>query len=206
MRSEAQRPVLRVPRCSTSPRIFTLIVLALVRARRGDPGVGPLLDEAWALAEPTGELPRMGPVAVARAEAAWLEGRHDRIAGLTDAALDLAVRRWSQWRIGELVGWRTRAGIRDRLAVEPRGPFVAQIEGDVRGAVAQWEQIGCPYEAALAFADADEEGSRRKAHDELLRLGAQPAAAIVARRLRDRGAEGQAAAQAGQPAVLPIER
>ena len=27
-------------------------------------------DEAWALAEPTGELPRLGPVAAARAEAA----------------------------------------------------------------------------------------------------------------------------------------
>src|SRR5439155_7454440 len=66
--------VLRIPRTSTTPRIVSLVVLGLLRARRGDPGQWEALDEAWALAEPTGELPRLGPVAAARAEAAWLEG------------------------------------------------------------------------------------------------------------------------------------
>ena len=41
--------VLRMPRCSTMIRILALVVLALIRARRGDPGVQPLLDEAWSL-------------------------------------------------------------------------------------------------------------------------------------------------------------
>jgi DNA-binding NarL/FixJ family response regulator len=50
--------------------------------------------------------------------------------------------------------------------------------------------MGLPYEAALARADADDEESLRQAHAELLRLGAQPAVAIVARRLRERGARG----------------
>jgi DNA-binding CsgD family transcriptional regulator/tetratricopeptide (TPR) repeat protein len=66
--------VLRIQRTSTTPRIFALVVLALLRARRGDPDVKPLLDEAWALAEPTGEPPRTDPVIAARAEVAWLEG------------------------------------------------------------------------------------------------------------------------------------
>ena len=52
----------------------------LVRARRGDPDVWPLLDDALALAEPTGELQRIGPATAARAEAAWLEGRPETIA------------------------------------------------------------------------------------------------------------------------------
>ena len=73
--AESAASVLRIPRTSTRPRIESLVVLARVRARRGDPDVWPLLDEAWDLAEPTNELPRLGPVAVARAEAAWLEGR-----------------------------------------------------------------------------------------------------------------------------------
>src|SRR5207302_10473976 len=42
----------------------------------------------------------------------------------------------------------------------------------------------------LALSDADEEAPLRRALDELQRLGAQPAAAIVARRLRGRGARG----------------
>jgi class 3 adenylate cyclase/DNA-binding CsgD family transcriptional regulator/tetratricopeptide (TPR) repeat protein len=186
---DSAEAVLRVPRCSTSPRIFTLVVLALVRARRGDPGVRELLDEAWTLAEPTGELPRIAPVAVARAEAAWLEGRHGDVAGVTDPALELALRRRSRWRIGELVSWRRRAGVRDELEVEPRGPFASQIEGDWRSAARQWTELGCLYEAGLSLADGDEEALRR-AHDELLRLGAPPAGAIVARRLRERGARG----------------
>ena len=67
--------VLGDQRSSPMPRIVALSVLGLVRARRGDPGVWPVLDEAWHMAEPTRELQRMEPVAAARAEAAWLEGR-----------------------------------------------------------------------------------------------------------------------------------
>ena len=184
---DGAKAVLRVPRCSTTPRILTLVVLALVRARRGDPEVQTLLDEAWALAEPTGELPRIGPVAVARAEAAWLVGRPDEIAEATGAALDLAVRRQSRWRIGELLAWRRRAGVHDEVAVEPRGPFAAQIAGNWQQAAEEWTQIGCPYEAALASADADEEEPLRRALVELQRIEARPAAAIVSRRLRALG-------------------
>jgi len=174
-------------RCSTMLRILALVVLALIRARRGDPEVRTLLDEAWALGEETGELPRIGPVAVARAEAAWLLGRPDEIVEATDAALQLAISRESTWRVGELLCWRKRAGVRDEVAVEPRGPFAAQIAGDWREAARQWTQIGCPYEAALALADSDEEEPLRQALAELQRLEANPAAAIVSRRLRALG-------------------
>jgi DNA-binding NarL/FixJ family response regulator len=46
------------------------------------------------------------------------------------------------------------------------------------------------YEAALALADSDDEETMRRALNELHALGAHPAAAIVARRLRERGARG----------------
>ena len=54
-------------------------------------------------------------------------------------------------------------------------------------AAEMWAELGCPYEAALALADGDDDGLRR-ALEELNRLDARPAAAIVARRLRERGA------------------
>src|SRR5207244_5328038 len=57
--ADSAASVLRIPRTSTTPRIHALAVLALVRARRGDPDVWPLLDEAWTLAALTGELPRL---------------------------------------------------------------------------------------------------------------------------------------------------
>ena len=73
---------------STLPRTHALVVLGLVRARRGDPDAEALLDEAWALAWPTGELWRMAPVAVAKAETAWLRGDLDVIPEITGDTLD----------------------------------------------------------------------------------------------------------------------
>ena len=64
------------------------------------------------------------------------------------------------------------------------------MSGDWSRAAELWAEIGCPYEAALALAHADDEGALRQALRELQEMGAAPAAAIVARRLRERGATG----------------
>lgn len=56
-------------------RCPALTVLARVRIRRGGAqDAEELLAEAWEIAVRTGELQRTGPVAAARAEAAWLRG------------------------------------------------------------------------------------------------------------------------------------
>src|SRR5206468_66399 len=142
---------------------------------------------AWRLAEPTGELPRLGPVAAARAEAAWHDGDREAVAGATEAALSLAVERRSWQLAGALAGWRRRAGL-DELAPEGVGePYSLELAGDWARAVDAWTAIGCPYEAALALAAADDEQALRRSLAELQRLGARPAAAFVARRLRERG-------------------
>jgi DNA-binding CsgD family transcriptional regulator/tetratricopeptide (TPR) repeat protein len=182
--------VLRDPRSAPVPRIYALVVVGLVRARRGDPGVWSLLDEAFALAEPSGELLRVGRGSAARAEAAWLEGRHEAVAAATDAALELARRRRAPWAIGELAYWRWRAGIREDVPLGAAEPYALSIRGDWRRAAELWREIGCPYEAALALSDADDDAALRRALEELHRLGAQAAAAIVVRRLRERGARG----------------
>lgn len=103
---------------TTEPyRIFALPVVALVRARRGEPGVWPLLDEALELA-PVGELLRSAPLAAARAEAAWLEGHHDAVAEATQTVLELALRRRASWAVGEVAAWRRRAGIQETLPAD----------------------------------------------------------------------------------------
>ena len=186
--ADAAELVLRVPRHSTVPRIVALVALGLVRARRGDPGQWAPLDEAWALAEPSGELQRIGPAAAARAEAAWLEGRPDAVAEATGTALELALSRRGSWVMGEIAYWRWRAGINEKFPPGTAEPYALQIRGDWARAAELWTELGCPYEAALALADADDEDALRRSLDELQRLGAQPAAAIVARRLRERGA------------------
>ena len=66
-------------------------------------------------------------------------------------------------------------------------PYGLQLAGSWDAARASWVEAGCPYQAALCLADAGDEAGLRLALEELLVLEARPAAAIVARRLRDRG-------------------
>lgn len=188
--AESAAAVIRVPRTSISPRIIALVVLALVRARRGDPGYEELLDEAWELAEPTGELLRLGGVAVARAETAWLAGRDDAVAPATERALRLAVERGSGRHAGRLATWRRRAGVVEDAPPVVAEPYSLELAGEWSRAAARWEELGCPYEAALALAEEADEESLRRALDWLQSLGARPAVARVARRLREQGARG----------------
>ena len=171
---------------STFPRSLALVSLALVRARRGDPDVWALLDEARDLSEPTGELLRIAPVAAARGEAAWLSGRSADVAPETDAAFELALSRPAPWALGELAVIRRRAGIEDDLPKQLPEPHTHEIEGRWREAATMWRKLDHPYEAALALAGGDESAQRR-ALEELRSLGARPAAQIVARRLRESG-------------------
>lgn len=186
--AESATLVLRERAVSTYPRTLALVVLALVRARRGDPDALPLLDEARGLADPTGEPPRIAPVAAAQAEAAWLRGDFGAVRDVTETALELARRTRYARAISELQTWRWRAGIREAPDVLVEEPYVLQLAGDSARAAAKWAELGCPYEAALALADSDDEMALRHAHEELSALGARPAIAIVARRLRERGA------------------
>ncbi len=167
-----------------------LVTLGRLRARRGDPGQWAPLDDALELAAPSGELARLGPVAAARAEAAWLEGRREGVAETTRAAFELAQKRKNGWLIGELAYWRWRAGVEEEIPPNAAEPYALQIAGDWNGAADLWAELGCPYEHALALADADDDEALLRALEELQRLGARPAAAIVARRLRERGAHG----------------
>jgi DNA-binding NarL/FixJ family response regulator len=89
--------------------------------------------------------------------------------------------------IGELGCLRRRAGLGVEVPDDVPEPYSLQLDGDYERAAAAWDALGCPYEAALALADADEEEPLRRALETLQRLGARPAAAIVARRLQAQG-------------------
>jgi DNA-binding CsgD family transcriptional regulator len=188
--AESATAVLQTQRTSTTPRIIALVVLGLVRARRGDPDVWPLLDEAQNLAEPTRELPRIAPVAAARAEAAWLEGRPEAVAGETESAFQLALLRRSAWMAGELAYWRRRSGLDDRADLDLPAPCALEVAGRADEAARAWAELGCPYEAAMALGQADNPRHLRRALTELQQLDARPAAAVVTRRLRERGVRG----------------
>lgn len=166
-------------------RIHALVALGLVRARRGDPDAWVPLDEALALAAPRHELQWIAPVAVARAEAAWLEGRPEDAVAETECAVGDASGTW--WSAG-LAYWRWRAGLDEPIPDVGEESYRAEMAGEWANGSERWQAIDSPYEAALALLNADEEQPLRRAHEQLMALGAGPAAAMAVRRLRECGA------------------
>jgi DNA-binding CsgD family transcriptional regulator len=132
----------------------------------------------------------MGPAATARAEVAWLSGDRDGVVAATERPFRLAAEQKDGVALGELALWRRRGGIQEEIPAHAAEPYASHLAGGWASAAAFWDEVGCPYEAALARADSDDEEELRRALDELQRLGARPAAAIVAGRLREQGARG----------------
>jgi DNA-binding CsgD family transcriptional regulator len=185
--AEDAQAVIQHPRLAAVTKIPALVALGLVRVRRGDPGAETTLREAWDLASPTGEIQRIGPIISARAEAAWLNGVPQEILPDLRRGYELASRRADPWVRGELAFWLWRcSGSTDGLdgIIEP---FARQIAGDWRASASAWEAIGCPYEAATALSDGDEEMDSRRALEIFERLGASPMAGIMRRKLRANG-------------------
>ena len=186
--AEHATAVLDRPNLAAWSRIMANVALGRLRARRGVPGAMDALDEALALAEPTGTLQRLGPVRAARAEAAWLAGDPQRAAAEARAILPLAVERGHPWHMGELSYWLSKAGEQAPVLNGIAEPYASQLAGRWEDAAKAWEALRCPYEAARALLDGGDVGAVERAHATFARLGARPAEALAAQRLRDLGA------------------
>ena len=169
------------------PRSDALCALALVRARRGDPGAWPLLDEARQTAIAADDLDLLWPVTSARAEVLWLEGRTEAIGAETELIYDRACRLGESRIAGELACWRARAG----LPVEPPDGvpdrYRLQLAGEPKLAAEVFRAEGAIYDAAIALVPSADGVALRAVLDELRALGAKSAAVIVTRRLRELG-------------------
>lgn len=182
--------VLLQPTTPGIARIMALLALGRLRARRGDPDVWATLDEATSLAWETATLQRVGPVAAARAEAAWLEGDSERSAEEARSAYDLALRHQHDWFVGELAYWQWKAGMLPEVPQVASAPYRQQITGDWLAAAMTWQERECPYEAARARLESGNEEALRVALEAFEELGARPAAAMTLKALRDLGAKG----------------
>ena len=178
--------ILSNSRTAPVSKITALVVLGMIRVRRDDPGGGELLTEAHDLAQRTGELQRIVPVAVARAEAAWLGQQRDDCRAATQSAFALTLTHDNPWARGEVAYWLWRAAALGEVPAAIAQPFAQQIAGDWRAAALTWARLGCPYEQAMALADGDE-AAQRQALLLFEDLHARPAADLVRQRLRAQG-------------------
>jgi DNA-binding CsgD family transcriptional regulator len=168
-------------------RIVALTVLGRLRARRGEPKPNEPLKHAWSLASATGDLQRLWPVAAGRAEAAWIAGRPKEIGGFASSTFRQAVELGHEWAVGELGYWLWVAGEILEAPAYAAEPYRLQIEGDWAGAASAWDELGCPYESAVALTMGSSPSDLVAASERLEALGAWPAVEGVAQRLREAG-------------------
>jgi len=170
-------------------RMMALLALGRVRLRRGDPGVADVLDEALAMATPSGTLQRLGPTHAARAEAAFARGDLAAVQAEVAAALPLAQANRHPWFMGELAYWRWRCSDRQAPPAGAAEPFALEMTGNWQAAADAWAALDCPYEQARALAAGDA-AAQQQALAIFERLGAMPAAEDLRRRLREAGVRG----------------
>jgi DNA-binding CsgD family transcriptional regulator len=187
-----------VPDLYRSPALFAL---ARLRVRRGDPDAGTPLEMARKFTESLGELQRDVYIVVIGAERAWLargvnleqdERRantqvHDdgEIVDRLRSVHMLAMERKLQWAVEETALWLYLLG-EPVAAAKLSRPFRAHCSGDWRQAAKAWQELGCPYQEALALSGGDEK-AQRAALMIFDRLGAAPAAARLRRLMRIAG-------------------
>jgi DNA-binding CsgD family transcriptional regulator/tetratricopeptide (TPR) repeat protein len=178
--------VLRRMLSSPINRMIPLGALGRIRARRSEPGAWECLGDAMAAADGTGDPLYVVPARLGRAEAHWLEG--DLPAAHHEACLaQLAADGADPWLSGEAAAWVRRTGPPGKPRGELAEPYRLELNGDWRNAAKLWDELGCPYDAALAMLDAAEEPALRKALDTCQDLGAAATARVIRRVMRRMG-------------------
>jgi DNA-binding CsgD family transcriptional regulator/tetratricopeptide (TPR) repeat protein len=170
---------------SASPinRICPLTSLAVIRARRGEPGAWECLDEAATAADGSGEPSQIAGVRLARAEAYWLAGKPGEARREAELADDASAA-CDAWERGAVAAWLRRTA----SARPPRGelaePYRLQLDGDTEKAAQVWAGLGCLYDAAMALLGISQEAPLREALSIFTGLGASASARITRQKMR----------------------
>ena len=169
--------------------VMPLNVIALLRARRNDPGVLKLINETSKLAFQMGEMEKIVSITSTKAEYFWLL---NKLGDLTEELESIYLRvkkTHNSWAIGELAYWLWKV---DQLKEIPKiiaKPYLLQIQGYWKEAARVWEELHCPYEQALALSEGDED-AMKKALEIFEKLGASATVQLIKQNMRESGIKG----------------
>ena len=124
--ADAASLLLDDPRESPWPHYEALVVLALIRTRRGDPGARDALDAAADVGVSPEETGAVVDLAAARAELAWLARKPEEVDRQTSAELERALARSSTGDVARLSYWRRLAGLETAVPEVDVGPVRAR--------------------------------------------------------------------------------
>ena len=115
------------------------------------------------------------PAWAARAEIAWPAGDDEGAVAEAKRALAISGPRADPWLTGRLQRWLHLSGVGTPPILHPPTPYQMEANGDWRAAAAEWDRLGCPYDAALAQLGGDLDAVQSAAAT-FRRLGARAAA------------------------------
>jgi ATP/maltotriose-dependent transcriptional regulator MalT len=160
--------------------------VGLIRARRGEDDVFPVLDAGVEAAEGVDETEYISLVRLARAEARWLAG-DDEGAKADVASLRARITPLDYLEDAQVSVWEQRLlGAASPVSPAP-GPWATSLAGEHAAAAVHWERLGCAYEAALSLYDSEEDEHLREAIARFEALGAHPAARRTRQKMKDLG-------------------
>jgi DNA-binding CsgD family transcriptional regulator len=166
---------------------LALSVVGRADARRG---VDPFetLGRCASLMSDTDDYQTRHRIHIALAEALWLDDRPTDARAQINALRPFHEGHYEPWRRGEMRLWCQRLGVD---APEPGAVttgFDLHVLRRFREAAAVFEARGCPYEAADALGDSEDQQDLRRSLEILHGMGATARANQVTRRLRELGA------------------
>jgi DNA-binding CsgD family transcriptional regulator/tetratricopeptide (TPR) repeat protein len=156
---------------------------AMLAVRTGAEDAEDALAAAWEPAIASRSAQYIVPVAIAAIERAWMLDRPEAADRFVAPALEVS-RGW--WR--ELLLWRVRL-VREfpldgSVRLEPERTSIA---GDWRSAAARWRELRMPFELGIELLQSGDVRAMQEALGVFDDLGADPAARLARRRLRDAG-------------------
>lgn len=171
---------------SAITQMVMLPIIGIIEARTGGSSADSILMQAWEASRVANEFQRLGPVAIALAEKAWISRTSlVPIADLRQVMQD-GLEKGFKWSPGAIALWLWKQG---ELSLPPDGiadPYRLLIEGEPLAAAEVWANIGCPYERAIALSHGDRD-AQLEALEALESLGASTIAAKHRRGMREAG-------------------
>jgi DNA-binding CsgD family transcriptional regulator/tetratricopeptide (TPR) repeat protein len=174
-------------RGSTVTQLLAEVVLAELALRGGHPDTAARLDRVRDLAERSEEIQWVCPVVELEVEQALL---HDlpmpRVR--LEHAQRVAGAGWVDgWAGPRLTAWAALAGVDLPRVPRQSAPHAAMARGDWVAAASAYAEVGWVYDQALMLSLADDEAALAEALSIARRLGAEPLAHRVQRRMRALG-------------------
>ncbi len=177
-----------IARSGGSPinRLNPLLTLGKIRARRGENGAWACLDEAARSADAVGDQPLQAAVRIAVAEAHWLQGEAEAARRLAEEAAEVAAG-CDPWDRGQIAVWLRRTGSSRVVEGELAEPYALAASGEWAAAARLWDELGCPFEAAMARLGSADDAGLRSALAAFDALGATATGRVARQQMRTLG-------------------